>query len=223
MLRPYGATIVVKNVRYYDIDPLHYKICPMLKELSEYQHRFKNLNISDAALLIIDMQRYFCDEDSHAFVDDVPKIIPNIQSLLDHFRGTDRPVFFTSFSVKEGEPDPIADWWEDTVKEGSEQAEITKELSPQDGEVIIRKPTYDAFIRTELESHLRDLGIKQLVITGVLTNFCCETTARSAFCRGFDVFVVSDAAAAYDEEAHLASLKNLAWGFATVVEARDII
>ena len=195
----------------------------MLKRLSEYQHRFKELNISDAALLIIDMQRYFCDEDSHAFVEDALVIIPKIQSLLDHFRENNRPVFFTSFAVKEGETDPIADWWEDTVKEGSPQAEITKDLSPRDDEIIIRKPTYDAFIRTDLEKHLRDRGIKQLVITGVLTNFCCETSARSAFCRGFDVFVISDAVAAYDEEAHLASLKNLAWGFASVVETGDIV
>lgn len=202
---------------------INVKCHPMLKQLSEYQHRFKDLKIDKAALLVIDMQRYFCDEDSHAYVTESPRVIDNTQKVLEYFRGNDRPVFFTSFSVKEGEYDPIANWWEDTVKEGSSQAEITKDLSLREDEIIIRKPTYDAFIRTDLEKMLHERGIKQLVITGVLTNFCCETSARSAFCRGFDVFVISDAVAAFDDEAHLASLKNLAWGFASVVEVGDIL
>lgn len=88
---------------------------------------------------------------------------------------------------------------------------------------IVKKPQYDAFLHTSLEKTLRQKDVKQVVICGVLTNCCCETTARSAFMRGFEVYFVSDGTATYGKKMHTASLLNLSYGFATLMDVNSII
>jgi len=88
--------------------------------------------------------------------------------------------------------------------------------------LVLEKSQYDAFYHTDLYTLLSTKGIKQVVITGVITHLCCETTARSAFMRGFDVFFVVDGTATLNREFHLASLRNLSHGFAVLVLTRDV-
>ncbi|RLA86221.1 MAG: hypothetical protein DRG31_00820 [Deltaproteobacteria bacterium] len=107
--------------------------------------------------------------------------------------------------------------------EGTFDHRIMGELGPREGERIIPKRRYSAFYRTPLEEHLRGLGVQDLVICGVMTNLCCETTARDAFIRDFRVFFVHDATATSAKELHLASLMNLAYGFAVIVDTEDVL
>ena len=79
---------------------------------------------------------------------------------------------------------------------------------------IIDKSYYDAFYNSELEKILKSHHIEQLFITGVMAHLCCETTARSAFTRGFEVFFTIDGTATYNSAFHLGTLMNLAHGFA---------
>ena len=65
--------------------------------------------------------------------------------------------------------------------------------------------------------------IRRLVISGLVAHLCCETTARAAFVRGFAVVFAVDATAAYDAEFHLATLRNLAHGFATLATREEIV
>jgi isochorismate hydrolase len=64
---------------------------------------------------------------------------------------------------------------------------------------------------------LHSLGVEDLIIGGVTSNLCCETTARDAFVRDFNVFFLADGTAAADEALHQASLKNIAYGFGRVM------
>ena len=73
-----------------------------------------------------------------------------------------------------------------------------------------------------MDGILRDLGVQELIITGVLTNCCCENTAREAFDRDYRVFFASDATSTANEELHLSTLRNLAFGFAYVQSSRQI-
>ena len=66
-------------------------------------------------------------------------------------------------------------------------------------------------------------GIEQVVVTGVLTHMCCETTARSAFCRGFEVYVGADATASSSEERHLQSLLAMADSVAVILGSEEIL
>ena len=100
---------------------------------------------------------------------------------------------------------------------------IVPSLKPKDGEIVLRKSKYNAFAGTDLEAELKRLAVKQLLITGVMTHLCCETTARDAFTRDLDVFVVIDGMASSSEDLHVSSLKTLVDGFAIPVTTEEAL
>lgn len=99
---------------------------------------------------------------------------------------------------------------------------VWEELAPRPGEIVIHKPSYGAFYDTPLETILRNLGRDTVIICGTLTNFCCGTTARQAYERGFKVVVGSDVTATDDPEMQEAELMVLRKGFARVLSAAEI-
>ena len=104
--------------------------------------------------------------------------------------------------------------------EGSPEAN-DPELAPPSEKVIL-KHRYSAFYNTDLETILRCLKVEDLVITGIMTNMCCESTARDAYFRDYRVFFPADGTGSINEEMHLASLLNLAFGFAYVTTSKTI-
>ena len=104
-------------------------------------------------------------------------------------------------------------WWPDLLREGQQESKLAKELNSSDG-IIVKKNQYDAFYNTNLEQILHKNKINQIIVCGVLTNICCETTARNGFVRGFEVFFTIDGTAAYTEEHQMATISNLSYGFA---------
>jgi len=88
---------------------------------------------------------------------------------------------------------------------------------------LIIKSQYDAFYDTNLHEILRKNNIEQVIITGVMTHLCCETTARSAFIRGYNVFFPIDGTATYNEDFHNATLTNLAHGFANITLINNLM
>jgi len=192
--------------------------------LREGRKRRIRLSPKESALLVIDMQRFFFDNTSHAYLPDGEAIIDNVAELLAAYRGLSLPVIFTRHALMHDEPSgAMGRWWGDVLYDDDPMSEIVPRLRPVEGEKVVRKTRYSAFAGTCLESELYELGVKQLVITGVMTHLCCETTARDAFVRDFDVFFVVDGTAARNEELHLSSLKTLSDGFAMPVEASEVI
>jgi len=114
-------------------------------------------------------------------------------------------------------------WWEGKCLEGSPESEIHPELAPMPEEKIVLKHRYSAFYNTDLETVLRCLKIEDVVICGVMTNMCCESTARDAYYRDYRVFFPADGTGSISEQMHLASLLNLAFGFAYVTTCNDIV
>jgi isochorismate hydrolase len=88
---------------------------------------------------------------------------------------------------------------------------------------VIIKHQYDAFYQTDLEEYLRSKNVEQVIVSGLLANLCCETTARSAFVRGFEVFFPIDATAAYNREFHLSTFRNLGFGFCPLIRTFELI
>lgn len=174
------------------------------------------------ALLVLDMQDYFFQEKSHAFIPSAPAILPGITRLVAAFQQAELPVFFTRHLNTEEDAGMMAHWWRDLLKRDHPGAELVSEISSLAGEVI-EKPQYDAFYQTPLLERLQSAGVTDLVITGVMTHLCCETTARSGFVRGFRVWFAVDGTATYNMDYHLATLRNLAHGFATPVLVNALI
>ena len=168
------------------------------------------------------MQDYFLRPASHAFVPSAPAILPNLQLLITNYRAANRPVIFTRHVNTDADAAMMSRWWRDVIRVDSPDSAISSALDTSAG-VIVEKSQYDAFHQTQLEDGLRSRGVEQVVITGVMTHLCCETTARSAFVRGFEVFFCVDGTATYTEELHRSSLLNLSHGFAIPVMAGEII
>ena len=182
------------------------------------------LDPSRSALLVIDMLRYFSHPAGRSFLPATTAIIPRIQSLVEAWRRLRRPVVFTRHAHR-GKEDlgMLGRFFSDYIRLGEPDSELIEELSPIEGEAVLRKTTYDAFLGTELESQLRSHRVEQVVITGVLTHMCCETTARSAFCRGFEVYLPIDALASSSLNRHLGSLFSLADAVGVIMTTAEVL
>ncbi len=96
-------------------------------------------------------------------------------------------------------------------------------LSPDAGELDVSKVLFDGFHETDLEQQLKARGIDTVLVTGVTTDCCVDQTARAAFHRDFNVIVVSDACAAYDEALHIAGLMALEKNCALLADTASIL
>ncbi len=198
---------------YYTLENIAAEAARMAGELPP-NPRAAALAPERAALLIIDMQDYFLRAESRAFLPAAPAIIPNVRALAAAFRRAGRPVCFTRHANTLENAGQMAAWWRELLTDDHPLGAIATGLLAA-GDTVRVKSQYDAFLRTDLEKFLRRLRVEQLVITGVATHLCCESTARSAFSRGFAVFMAIDGTATLNRELHVGSLRALAHGFAT--------
>lgn len=184
-----------------------------------------SLDLPRAALLVVDMQRYFVDPASSGCLPWAAQVVGRVGTLVSFFRARGRPVVFTVHAHAPDGSDGgnMAWWWDGLLREGTWAAELHPAIVPAEGEPVLRKNRYDAFLGTDLDGILRRGGVTDLVVTGCKTNLCCETTARDAFCRDYRVKFAADATATVTEPMHLASLRNLAYGFADVVTVQEIV
>jgi nicotinamidase-related amidase len=168
------------------------------------------------AVLLIDLQEYF-----RGIID---PILDNIVRIVSACRQNNIPLFFTQHGhEKGGDHGMLGKWWPDLIIKGSDDACLIPELNVVDEDLVIPKHTYSAFHETGLEEKLRSLRVTDIVIGGVMTNLCCETTARDAFVQGFRVFFLADGNSTVSEEFHLATLKNLGYGFAILLRCNQFI
>lgn len=205
---------------YFTPDTIEYKAREMLQHVESIRTRKRLLLPS--ALLVLDMQRYFLVETSHAFVPSGPAIVPNIRTLIESYSQRGFPIIFTRHVNNTHNAAMMASWWHDIIDTADPLSQITKAIDTSGGPVI-EKHQYDAFYGTQLETWLKEKAVTQVVICGVMTHLCCETTARSAFVRGFHVFFTVDGTATYNENFHIASLTNLSHGFATPVLVKEVL
>lgn len=178
-----------------------------------------------SALLVIDMQNFFVGSRSGGLGPIDPAVLKNVKHLIDAFRKSERPVIYTRHVHKADGSDAgiLGWWWPDMIVEGSSDSEIHQDIKPRQDEKVIMKHRYSAFYNTDLEIVLRCQQIEDIVISGVMTNLCCESTARDAYFRDFRIFFVADATGTAYEEMHIATLLNLAYGFAYVTTTDDLL
>ena len=196
------------------------------KELLEgitpkYREKSKK-NMGKSALLVLDMQEYFLNKSSHAFVPSAPHIVPQIIQLMKSFCANNQSIYLTKHTNTPTDAKMMNNWWGDLLSPDSSLSIIIPLLSNFDVPVL-NKTQYDAFYQTHLEEFLLKQGVEQIILTGVMTHLCLETTARSAFVRGFSVIIPVDATATYNLEYHRASMINLSHGFAQITSTSVIL
>jgi ureidoacrylate peracid hydrolase len=187
------------------------------------------------ALLVIDMQNGFCHPAGSvarggAWIDDCQATIGPIASLLGVARRAKVPVIFTRFVYRADYADGgiLVSELRPHLKErrslvqGEWDAEIVSELTPLSDEFVVDKNRFSAFYATSLESILRGLDVRTLIVCGVTTNMCVESTVRDAGQRDYRVYVVRDAVGELDRARHEHALCAMAFGFAHVLPRADI-
>ncbi|MCL0073361.1 isochorismatase family protein [Dehalococcoidia bacterium] len=195
----------------------------MLDEISKLRASHDvTLDPRRSALVIVDMQRYFLEDSSHAFIPAARAIVPRLTKLIQAYSQHGLPIVFTRHLNTDANAGMMSRWWQDLIRADDPASEIIPEFDLSQG-VVIEKSQYDAFYETALDEMLREKGVTQIVICGVMSHLCCETTARSAFVRGFEVFFTVDGTATYTEAFHRATLLNLAHGFAVPVLTHEIL
>lgn len=196
-----------------------------LSKIAPYNDHPMKLDPAKSALLVVDMQEFFLDPSSPTFTCGAAAILPSVRRLLKAFRDAGRPVIFTRHVHHPDDLDSgiMAWWWKGKCVEGSPESEIHPSIAPRPNEKVVYKHRYSAFYNTDLETVLRCLKVEDLVIAGVMTNMCCESTARDAYYRDYRVFFPADGTGTINEEMHLASLLNLSYGFALVTTSEEIV
>jgi len=205
---------------------------------------------SKAGLLIIDFQNYgsnpecgvarmLCEQYADVAGYYIPQLrttIANTRRLLDRFRESHREVVYTRHGplLQDGrdmierrrrrDTDSVAMTARPTLwSRGSFEHEIVSELTPQADELVIDKNASSAFNGTGIDQLLRNLGLETLVVTGMATDMCVETTARDAADRGYNVIVVEDATATFFEEHHYAALSGMARVYSKVLTTEQVL
>lgn len=188
------------------------------------------------ALLVIDVQNDFCHVEGALGrrgydLSMNPEMVPRLLRLIQEAKEASIPVLYIRLARKtEGEWPAMdrlfrAQFGEDYIRvavEGTWGVDYYGGLHPEPGDIVITKPRYGAFAETELEAVLRGLGVQSLILTGVATNVCVESTAREGFMRDYDVVVVSDCCASVSRARHEATLENIALHFGWVATAEEV-
>jgi bifunctional isochorismate lyase/aryl carrier protein len=203
--------------QYFTKENLRAKATEMLDMVRKFRGYHDIVFLPEkSALMVMDMQEYFLSPASHAYIPSAETILPGVKKLASLYEAKRLPVIFTLHSNTKRNAGMMGKWWPNLLGEGSPESHLPEDLESSGG-IRIEKHQYDAFYDTNLEEILHGKNISQLVISGVMTNICCETTARSAFVRGFEVFFTIDGTATYSEKHHMATLTNLSYGFAIPV------
>ena len=188
---------------------------------------------STTRLLVVDVQNDFLADGgwfaNHGHeLGPMRRAVDNTERLIALARRAGvRPIFIRAVYDQKWLSKPMLERHEliglDThhCQEGTWGAEFYQ-VRPQPGDDVITKHRYSAFIGTELDPLLRAQGVENLLITGVTTNVCVESTARDGYMLDYHIVLVSDCTASYSDEPHQATLANIRRAFGRVATAEEI-
>ncbi|ADU29503.1 cysteine hydrolase family protein [Evansella cellulosilytica] len=189
--------------------------------------------VKQAALVVIDMQNDFV-ADRGAFaqagfnVKKYQALESTIVNMLSFARAQLMPVIFVQM-VHNDENDGNGAWVQrrkekqhpNSCREGTWGVEWYGKIRPSEKDYIVRKHRYTAFINPEFDSLLKSLSIETLIVTGINTNTCVESTVRDAHHRDYHVVVVKDATTCAFEDAYEPSLQNIERHFGAVITSEE--
>lgn len=191
----------------------------------------EKINPQTTALLITDMQRDYCCAggviDKMGFDFEVAKrLAPRLNDFVDRARKILKYIVHIKMAHIPELASPV-------LKEHYERVGLQREnnpsfsefygIKPMDGEIVVPKYRYSAFVSTYLDKYLRANSIKTLVLTGVATNVCVESTARDGFMLDYHIVVASDLTEATETGAKQWSLRNIETFFGEVVNSRNLL
>ena len=196
-------------------------------------HVIDRLDPAKTALLVIDMQNFFVEQGQALEVPAARTLAPNINRLARAVRACGGTVIWVQMTLNDADLDhwpvflPASGSRERfrPVADGEYGHRLWKEMAVQPADLIVQKRRFSAFIQGSSDLHeiLQQRDIDTLLITGTLTNVCCESTARDAMMLNYRVLMVADANATLTPEAHRAALMNILFVFGDVQNTADVL
>lgn len=192
------------------------------------------LNPSRAALVNVDMQNAFV-EGTPLSAPDGPALIPVVNRLAKACRDAGMMVIHTLHVTRRdgsnhgtmGELiEPVRAGY---INEGTETAKLHPGVEVGKDDILLYKPRYGSFTGTDLDQVLRSNGVDTIIVTGICTNICCETTAREAGMKDYHVFFPSDGTETFPAgglsvgEIKKATLTTLGVAFAKILTVNELI
>ncbi|HET9716155.1 MAG TPA: isochorismatase family cysteine hydrolase [Pseudolabrys sp.] len=196
------------------------------------------------ALIVIDMQNDFCArgglvDRGGRDVSAVQDMARRLPVLIESARAAGVLVIFVRSVYTTDDNRYLSDVWLEQAarrqgggytqipvcRDGSWEGDYYGDVRPRPGDVVITKHRYNAFHKTDLDTVLRAKGVRTVVVTGVSTNVCVESTAREGFMNDYYVVLVRDGTAAYSHEEHEMTVRNIDRFFgevSTIEELREI-
>jgi ureidoacrylate peracid hydrolase len=187
------------------------------------------------ALVVVDVQNDFCSPDGVSArkghdVSAAVEMVPRLEALLDEARTAGVTIVFIQtthdltvdspvWNTRMGDVDTPA--YEPNCFTGSWGADFYV-VSPAAGEVVVNKHRYSAFAGTDLDMVLRVASIETILLTGVATNVCVESTLRDGLFLDYNVALVADCCAAYAADLHEGTIKNVRGSFGAVLDSTDL-
>jgi ureidoacrylate peracid hydrolase len=152
--------------------------------------------MKNIALLVIDIQNDFVERDAIIEIYSARKNINKLKSFIDFCRRKKILVIYTRHCY-DPKKNPIErklfpELQSGGLRKKTKGWDIYSLIAPQKDDIIINKSRYDAFFNTRLHSILKRKGITKFIITGTMTEVCCESTARSAMMKDYEVLFCSD-------------------------------
>ncbi len=199
-------------------------------------HSVTALDGPKTALIVVDMQYYFMGEGQPSECPVAREIVPNVNRLADGVRRNGGLVVWIQTLSGPESLDSWSVYYERMTAEKSQGRvdgmspdgsgyDLWPDLDVHDGDEIVIKTRYSAFIQgsSRLEDVLRARGIDTILITGVSTSTCCESTARDGMMLNFRTMMISDGCAAPDDYLHNATLNNFYLQFGDVQATNEVI
>jgi nicotinamidase-related amidase len=200
----------------------------------------ETVNAKDSALIVVDMQNDFCSDKGHygrsgKDLSEIKQMIPHVSKLIQGARGKGVLIIYVqNTQLSNGaylSPAAIAAMlkrWGDEAKllytiEGTWGHQIIDEIKPEPMDLIVKKHRPSAFVGTDLDLILRSLGKSTIIVTGVITEGCVESTARDGWLRDYYVVMAEDCIASSTPELHRAQLEIMKQIYHFVIPSDEIL
>jgi ureidoacrylate peracid hydrolase len=199
-------------------------------------HLFDEVDPARTAHIVIDMQNGFMEPGAPVEVPAAREIVPNVNAISQAVRDAGARNIFVRFTTPAAALDQWSSFYsrfspqsrrahQEAFAPGAHYWQLWPQLEVRDDDAQVDKGRFAAFIPGTCDLHqiLQERRIDTLIISGTLTNCCCESTARDAMQLNYKVIFVSDANATFTDAEHNATLNNMCALFADVMSTREVI
>lgn len=206
-----------------------------MSEMDDTMLDNNQLQASKTALIVVDVQNDFCHKEGvfpkykKVNLDHIEQAVKKLSAFIEGCRQFNVPIVFVRTTHSPWTDSPS---WLTRLKGAARKVNICPpdswgsnfyNIEPNESDCVVTKHRYSAFFGTDLDVILKSRGIENILVTGVATNVCVETTARDGFNRDYNVVLVEDCCGAFDNAEHAATLNNINKFFGTVTTSSALM